>query len=210
MRGVAVYHRASTTDQDAGLAREELRASARARGMTIVLEVEETGSGARNDRAGLQRVLEAARARAISAVLVHKLDRWGRSALDVLQNIRTLEDLGVEFIAVSQGIHIRPDGDAVSKLMLGVLASVAAFELDLIRSRTRLGLEKARRAGKKIGRPRKGDAPDPARVVALRDQRQSWTQIASTLGCTVAAARRACQIGVAGRRPDVPVIRAAA
>ena len=210
----ALYHRCSTASQDELLAQHELRAFAQAHGMEIVLEVTETGSGARNDRPGLKRVLDAAKARSISAVVVHKLDRWGRSALDVLSNIRALEDLGVEFIATSQSMHIRPNGDAVSRLMLGVLASVAAFELDLIKSRTRLGQEKARRAGRKLGRPRKGNAPEPARVLDLRNKGMSWSQISGALGCTVAAARRAfnvpCQNGPAIGTLDVREIAAAA
>lgn len=188
---VALYHRCSTSGQDESLAQHDLRTFARAHGMEIALEVTETGSGARNDRPGLKRVLDAARTRSISAVVVHKLDRFGRSVLDVLSNIRLLEELDVEFIATSQSMHIRPNGDAVSKLMLGVLASVAAFELDLIKSRTRLGQEKARRAGRKIGRPRKGNAPESARVATMRNEGLSWSQISSALGCTVAAARRA-------------------
>jgi len=66
--------------------------------------------------------------------MVWKLDRFGRSALDVLANIRDLDAAGVRFTATTQGIDIRPGGDAMSRLILGVLASVAEFERDLIRS----------------------------------------------------------------------------
>jgi putative DNA-invertase from lambdoid prophage Rac len=192
---VAAYHRASTLDQDPTLARDELRAAARARGMEITLEIEESGSGARNDRPSLQRVIEAARRGRVKAVLVWKLDRFGRSALDLLSNIRTLENSGVRFIAVTQGIDIHPEGDAMSRLILTVLAGVAEFERSLIIERTKLGLDKARRAGKHIGRPRKGAAPDPAVVAQLRHERVSWTAIAKQLACTIAAARRSCQNG---------------
>ena len=58
---VAVYHRVSTLDQDPGLARDELRAAAARVGGEVVLDIEETGSGARNDRPGLQRLMNAAR-----------------------------------------------------------------------------------------------------------------------------------------------------
>jgi DNA invertase Pin-like site-specific DNA recombinase len=188
---IALYHRASTVDQDPGLAREELHAAAKARGLNIVLDVEETGSGARNDRPGLAQVMDAARRGRIAAVLVHKLDRWGRSALDVLHNIRTLEEAGVEFIVTSQGLHIRPAGDAVSKLILGVLASVAEFEKSLIVERTRLGLDKARRAGKRLGRPLAADAPDPGAVAIQRAEGASWATISRRLHCHASAARRA-------------------
>jgi DNA invertase Pin-like site-specific DNA recombinase len=186
---VAVYHRVSTLDQDPTLARDELRAAAARPGGEVVLEVEETGSGARNDRPGLQRVMEAARRGRLDAVLVWKLDRFGRSALDVLANIRDLDAAGVRFIAATQGVDVRPGGDAMSRLILGVLASVAEFERDLIRERTRLGLAKARAAGRRIGRPRVM-GPAPADVQRLRAAGRSWRQVAAELGCTTWAARR--------------------
>ena len=187
----AIYHRVSTTDQDATLARTELRAAVVARAMTTALDIEETGSGARNDRPGLQRVLDAVRRGQVQCVVVWKLDRFGRSALDVLANIRALKDAGCRFIVTSQGLDVRPDGDAVSTLLLTVLAAVAEFERDLIVERTRLGLDKARRAGKQLGRPPDPHAPSGASVRELRGQGISWAQIAKSLGCTSSAAQRA-------------------
>lgn len=187
----ALYHRVSKLDQDLTLARDELRAVATARGLEVTLDVEETGSGARNDRPGLARVLDAARRGQVRAVVVWKLDRFGRSALDVLTNIRTLRDAGCRFIVTSQGLDVRPDGEAVSSLLLSILAGVAEFERELIVERTRLGVEKARRAGKRIGRPISASAPDPATVAEKRRQGRSWGQIARSLGCKPSAARRA-------------------
>lgn len=197
----ALYHRVSTLDQDPTLAREELRTAARARGYEIALAVEETGSGARNDRPGLRQVLAAARKGQVQAVLVWKLDRWGRSVLDVLHNVEELTRAGCTFMAITQGLDIRPEGDATSGLLLRVLAAVAEFERELIRERTRAGVSKAQAAGKHCGRPRTG--PDPARVRELRSQGRSWTQVGAELGCTDSAARRAARLpverGVAGR-----------
>ena len=82
----------------------------------------------------------------VDAVVVWKLDRWGRSALDVLANIQALADAGVRFVAVTQGLDVKPSGDAMSRLLLTVLAAVAEFERDLIRERTLLGLARALRA----------------------------------------------------------------
>ncbi len=186
-----IYHRVSTLDQDQTLATEELRTAARARGMEIVLAVEETGSGARNSRPGLQRVMEAAKRGEIDCLIVWKLDRFGRSSLDLLSNINALEACGVEFIAITQGIHIRPDGDAISQLILTVMAGVAQFERALTIERTRLGLDKARKRGKQLGRRVNRNAPDPSKVAALRDAGLSWTQVAAELGCPATSARRA-------------------
>jgi putative DNA-invertase from lambdoid prophage Rac len=191
MLRIATYHRVSTLDQDPRLARDELRAAAARLGGEVVLAVEETGSGARNDRPGLGRVLAACRRGKLDAVVVWKLDRWGRSALDVLANIRDLDAAGVRFVAITQGIDVRPGGDAMSRLILGVLASVAEFERDLIRERTRLGLAKARREGKHLGRPRL--RPGAIAVATLRKEGHSWREVGRRLHCTSSAARRAAR-----------------
>ena len=195
MSRAALYHRVSTIDQDLTLAREELHAAARARGFDIALNVEETGSGARNDRPGLARVLDAARRGHVNAVIVWKLDRFGRSALDVLTNIRALKDAGCRFIVTSQGLDVRPDGDAVSSLLLNMLAAVAEFERSLIIERTRLGMDKAARAGRRGGRPITAQ-PDPVTVAAMRAAGNSWEQIRRKLECSKGAAERAFRRGV--------------
>lgn len=187
----ALYHRVSTVDQDASLVREQLRRAARAREFEVVAELEEIGGGANNDRPGLQEVMGLARDGGIEAVLVWKLDRFGRSALDLLANIRTLNDLGVRFIASSQGIDIKPDGDPISKLMVVMLAAVAEFERDLIVERTRAGLQKAKSRGVRLGRRPKLSGLDRARVRQLRDEGQTWATVARSLGCSVSTAKRA-------------------
>lgn len=189
----AIYHRVSTLDQCQTAARHELRAAVTARGMTVALEVEETGSGAKNSRPGLQQILEAARRHKIDAVLVWKLDRFGRSAHDLLINIRTLEDAGVRFIAVTQGIDLKPGGDPMSRLILTVLSGVAEFERSLIVERVRLGMAKAKREGKPVGRRVSADAPDSRLVAELRASGASWRQVADRLHCTPSAARRAVE-----------------
>lgn len=188
---IATYHRVSTLDQNPALARDELRATASRLGGEVVLAIEETGSGARNDRPGLQKLMEAARHGRIDTVLVWKLDRFGRSALDVLANLRELEAAGVAFTATTQGITIKPGGDAMSKLLVTMLAAVADFERSLIRERTVLGLRKARASGKRIGRPLVLTPAKAAKVKQLRSAGRSWSEVAATVGCKVGAARLA-------------------
>lgn len=177
------------------LARGELDNWARRQGGKVVLRVEETASGAGVHRPGLQRVLRAAREGRVDVICVHRLDRFGRSVLDLLANIRTLMTSGTRFVCVSQGLDLRPGGDAVSSLLVNVLASVSEFERSLIRERTRLGLAKARAAGKRLGRPRH-DHPSAARVCALRKKGKSWTQVAALLDCSIGVARLRASEGV--------------
>jgi len=198
LRG-ALYHRVSTVDQDPHAAELELTAAAAGRGVRVVLDVRETGSGAANDRPGLLEVMAAARRGALDVVLVWKLDRFGRSALDLLANLRELDACGVRFVATTQGLDLRPGGDPMSRLLLGVLAAVAEFERDLISERTRLGLARARRAGRPIGRPR-SVRPPVDQVRALRAADHSWAQVADELGCTVRMARAAIAEAPLARR----------
>jgi len=194
MSRAALYHRVSTIDQNADAARVELRRAAKRHGLRVVLPIEETGSGANNSRPGLLRVLDAARRGDVDTVVVWKLDRFGRSAFDLLANLRQLESAGVRFIAITQGIDIRPGGDAMSRLLLTMLGAVAEFERDLIVERTRLGLARARRLGKRIGRP---PVPRPPATLVHRMKKagRTWSEIARDLGCTIWAARAAAKSG---------------
>jgi putative DNA-invertase from lambdoid prophage Rac len=185
----AIYHRVSSRDQNPTLARRELRQAARARGFEVALDIEETGSGAWNNRPGLRRVMDAAAKGEVATVLCWKLDRFGRSSLDVLSNIRRLSNAGVRFVAVTQGLDVQPHGDAMSQLILGVLAAVAEFERSLIAERTALAAKVAREAGRPWGR-RAEAGPEPSAVRALRGSGKSWSQIATRLDCTIAMARR--------------------
>jgi len=154
--GLAVtYHRVSTTDQDPTLAREELRRAVEVRSLVLVEQIEETGSGARNDRPGLLRVMDLCRRGLVTHVLVWKLDRFGRSTVDVLSNIGELERAGVTFTATTQGLEVGPNAGSSSRLILQVMAAMAEFERAIISERTLLGLAAARRKGRILGRPRK-------------------------------------------------------
>jgi DNA invertase Pin-like site-specific DNA recombinase len=186
------YHRVSTLDQDPTLARDELRRAAELRGFEIVESIEESGSGARNDRPGWQHALELARKGHVDALLVWKLDRAGRSALDLLANLRALEDAGVRFIATTQGIDLKPGGDPMSRLLVTLLSGVAEFERELIRERTLLGLEKAKRKGVKLGRRREVTPRQVTEALQLRAEGVSWRETAKKVRASVSSLRRAC------------------
>ena len=192
----ALYHRVSRRDQDPELADAELRAAAAARGCTIVLDVREKASGAIGGRKGLRRVMDAARRGQLDVVLVWKLDRFGRSVIDLVANVRTLRDCGVRFVAVTQGIDLHADSDAASQLQFNVLAAVAEYERALIIERTELGLAAARRRGARLGRP--SDGPDPEDVINLRRRNLSWPQVAKRLRKSVMQCRRAAKHASSG------------
>jgi len=199
----ALYHRVSTIDQNPDAAGRELADAAQRMGYVVALDVRETGSGRNNDRPGLVQVMTAAQRGRVEAVMVWKLDRFGRSAFDLLGNIRQLEARGVRFIALTQGIDLRPGGDPMSRLLLTLLSAIAEFERDLIVERTRMGMAYARAAGKHIGRPR-ATLPPAEEVKRLKAAGLSWPAIAAQLGCSEWAARLAAGAVKRGGRKIAP------
>lgn len=175
------YHRVSTADQDPTLARDELRRAVALRELALVEEVEEVGSGARNDRPGMARVMELAAAGQVTHVLCWKLDRFGRSALDVLTSIERLNRMGVTFVCTSQHIDVGPRAGAIGRMTMTVLAAVAEFERELIRERTRVGQARAVAKGRKIGRPLKFPPALLARAADLRAAGLGWRTLARQL-----------------------------
>jgi DNA invertase Pin-like site-specific DNA recombinase len=98
-------------------------------------------------------------------LVVSKLDRLGRDAVDVLQTIRTLSDRGIKVIVLQLG-----NTDLTSpagKLLLSMLAAVAEMERDLLIERTQAGLARAKAEGKTLGRPSK-TTPEQQTEIRLR------------------------------------------
>ena len=108
-------------------------------------------SGRKDRRPALDDMMAAARRREIDAVCCVKLDRLARSVRHLSQLAAELEALSIDLIVLDQSIDTStPSG----RLPFNVLGSIAEFEADLIRDRTRAGLQAARRRGKRLGRPR--------------------------------------------------------
>src|SRR6202030_2938046 len=92
---VGLYARVSTHDQQTlPLQVRAMREYATRRGWTIAAQIKEVGSGAA-ERELREKLLTAARRRDIDAVLVWRLDRWGRSLVDLVVTLKELSELGV-------------------------------------------------------------------------------------------------------------------
>lgn len=99
----ALYGRVSTTDQSCEMQLRELRDYAARRGWEIAGEyVDSVWSGAKASRPELDRLMKDARVRRFEAVLVWKLDRWGRAVADCVRSLQELASLGIRFLAVTQ------------------------------------------------------------------------------------------------------------
>ncbi len=178
---VAIYSRVSTADQATGMQTEDLKRMAAARGWEVVTVCEEKASG-RKQRPARQKLIAAAKAGEFDAILVWKLNRWGRSTSDLVSSIQDLDAAGVAFVSLKDSIDMTtPAG----RLMLGILAAIAEFEADNIRENVMTGLRHAARhgtrSGKSIGRP--AVAQDRRiEVRALRTQGLSLTAISDKTG----------------------------
>jgi len=185
----AIYARVSTSDQDCGMQLRELREYALRRGWIVAGEYVDTGwSGAKASRPQLDRLMQEAGKRSFDAVLVYKLDRFGRSVRNCLDGIEALRAHGVRFLAISQNIDT-DESNPTSRLMLHILAAVAEFERELIRERVCAGVRNARQKGKRLGRPKR--VFDRQRAVELRQQGRSLPQIARELGVGLGTVVRA-------------------
>src|SRR5262245_3145481 len=150
----AIYVRVSTDKQTIENQLRELHRIAERRGWKIVQEYRDAGiSGAkgREARPGLDEMLRDAQRRRFDVVMAWAIDRLGRSLIDLLGTIQTLEACGVDLYLDQQALDTTtPAG----KLMFQITGAFAEFERSMIRQRINAGLKRAIEAGKQLGRPR--------------------------------------------------------
>ena len=153
-----IYVRVSTDKQTVENQVRELRQIAERRGWEAVGEYRDAGiSGAkeRENRPGLDQMLKDASKRRFDVVMAWAIDRLGRSLIDLLGTIQTLEACGVDLYLDQQSIDTTtPAG----KLMFQVTGAFAEFERSMIRQRVHAGLKRAVEQGKQLGRPKIAEA----------------------------------------------------
>jgi len=179
------YARVSTTEQDAGLQVDALKAAGCEKIWIDKL------SGSTTKRPELQKLLEFCRDK--DSVVVWRLDRLGRSTSHLLRTIEELSARGVGFRSLTEAID---SSTASGQLLLTVLSAIAQFELSLVKERTLAGIESARKSGVRLGRPPKLTHP---KVKAARDMRESGNssirEIAEALGVSKRTVYRALELG---------------
>jgi len=165
-----LYARVSTHDQQTlPMQLAAMRQYARKRGWTVAIEVQEVASGAK-DRPERQRIVDA--------IVVWRLDRWGRSVADLVTTLHDLTTVDVGFISLNEALDLTtPSGRALA----GMLAVFAEFERDILRDRVRAGIAQARKEGKPHGRP-KTAAMLVGEMRVLRKEGISNRKIAERLG----------------------------
>jgi DNA invertase Pin-like site-specific DNA recombinase len=164
----AIYVRVSTDKQTVENQVRELRRIAQRRGWEVVEQYSDagiSGSRGRDKRPGLDLMLNDAKRRKFDVVMAWAIDRLGRSLIDLLGTIQTLEACGVDLYLDQQSIDTTtPAG----RLMFQVTGAFAEFERSMIRQRIHAGLKRAVEAGKTLGRPKISEALEKRIQAQLR------------------------------------------
>lgn len=174
------YARVSTSSQDLDIQKTKLKAA----GCEIIRA--ETGSGASRDgRTELATVLEFLRQG--DELVVHRLDRLGRSTRDVLNLMHELDAKGASLRVLEPGVTTAGD---MGRMVITVLGMVADMELRFIRDRQRAGIDVAKSRGTYKGRQKQVDDKEIRRLVL---EGLSKAQIARDLGVSRMTVYRALE-----------------
>ena len=175
----ALYARVSTLNgQDPEMQLRELREYAARRGWEIAGEYTDHGvSGGRDSRPELNRLMADAQQRRFDAILVWKVDRFGRSLRHLVNTLAELGALGVAFVSFRDNLDLStPSG----RLMFAVIGAMAEFERSLIQERVKAGLRNARAKGHQLGRPQR--IVNRESILQMKAEGLSLRKIAERLG----------------------------
>lgn len=182
----AIYARVSTWDQEPENQLREVRQYVEARKWTSVEYIDHGVSGALERRPALDTLLRDATRRKLDVVVVWRLDRLGRNLKHLVTMLDELQELGVAFVSLGEGIDCTtPAG----KLQLHILAALAEFERGRIRERVMAGLQRARKQGTRLGRPRKVPTTIAIPGDSVRAAARTWGVSKSTAARWIAAGR---------------------
>jgi DNA invertase Pin-like site-specific DNA recombinase len=153
-RRVALYARISTKQhgQDPETQLLPLREHVRLRSHTVVETYIDIGiSGSKERRPQLDRLMEHARRGKFDLVLVARFDRFARSVTHLLKALEEFHRLGIDFVSINESIDT---STSYGKMVFTILGAVAELERALIRERVKAGVDRAKKEGKRLGRPR--------------------------------------------------------
>ena len=157
---------------------EVLREYCRHRGFKVVGQFVDHASGRDDQRREYQKLLTAARRRELDVVLVWRYDRFARSSRMLLNALEEFKSLGVDFISHQENIDTTtPQGE----LFFTMVSGFAQFESSIISARVKLGMARARKQNKHLGRTRVPLATQ-RKIRELRREGLSLNQVAVKTG----------------------------
>jgi len=178
---VAIYARISTRDKGQDFTNQllALRQFALTQGWIIYREYVDQVTGSTDERPQFQQMFQAASQRRFDVLLFWSLDRLSREGvLETLQHLQRLTSYGVAWRSFTEQ-YLDSTG-IFREAVIGILAAIAKQERVRLGERTRAGLERVRREGKRLGRP--AAKVDVCTIRAWRIQGESWSEIARRTG----------------------------
>jgi putative DNA-invertase from lambdoid prophage Rac len=184
-----LYARVSTADQTTDNQIQEVKMQGFDVQPTRVVAETVSGSVPTAERKGFQKLME--RMEAWDILIVTKLDRLGRNAMDVRTTVEQLaaRDIKVHCLALGGVDLTSPAG----KMTMGVIAAVAEFERDLLIERTNAGLSRAKSQGKKLGRP---NVMSASQVQELKSKGLSQSAVAKSFDISLSTVKRLWNLDV--------------
>lgn len=181
-----LYCRVSTADQSTDNQVSEVEAAGfKVEPRRIVVETV-SGSVPAMERKGFVKLLD--RMEAGDVLLVTKLDRLGRNAMDVRATVDRLADEGIRVHCLALGgVNLT---SPAGRMTMQVIAAVAEFERDLLIERTQAGLKRAKAQGRALGRPQSLNAPQQEEILSARKEGVSLGVLAAKYGVSRAAIQR--------------------
>lgn len=169
---VFAYCRVSTAEQTTDNQIQEIAAAGFEVKPQRAITETVSGSVATSERKGFKKLLD--KLEAGDVLVVTKLDRLGRNAMDVRVTVEKLTELGVRVHCLALGgVDLT---SPAGKMTMGVIAAVAEFERDLLIERTQAGLSRAKSQGKSLGRPHR---LTPVQASGIRTRVLSGESVAS-------------------------------
>ncbi|MCF6570313.1 recombinase family protein [Escherichia coli] len=149
MSRIFAYCRVSTLEQTTENQRREIESAGFNVRPQRIIEEQISGSVAASERPGFNRLLD--RLESGDVLIVTKLDRLGRNAMDIRKTVEQLTESGIRVHCLALGgVDLT---SSAGKMTMQVISAVAEFERDLLLERTYSGIARARDAGKRFGRP---------------------------------------------------------
>ena len=188
---IRAYLRASTTDQDADRAKNELQAFAHEHNVRIASFYTEQLSGTKLERAELERLIEDSHQGDV--LLIEKVDRLSRLPFEQWKELKQkLVEAGINIVVLDQPMthavlsHSDQQTSMISRVltefMIDLAAAMARDDYETRRKRQAQGIEKAKALGKYQGR--KPDLRLRENIQLLLAEGKSWSQVQELLGCS--------------------------
>lgn len=183
---VAIYARVSTKDQNVQAQLDLCRKHCEVQGHQIFGEYVDIGeSGKKENRPAFDEMLKWMRRYRFQAICVYKIDRIGRSLTHLVNLFEEFKKKKVHFISVTQNIDsTTPEG----RMFMNIMMVLAQYEREMTVDRVKSGLERARREGKVIGRPK--SKINSYQVMRMKNEGMSLRQIATELNSSLGSIQR--------------------